>query len=221
MSRHGSQTALAEALRQMGSLTWQSGELEEARPPLEEAQEMFGKLGLLSGQGSCLSELAEVDRFQKKFDAALNRNQEALDCFRANGAAVSEAAVIHQRAGIALDCGQPEAAREMSLNALAFQRQNRRRADEAACLRTLGLCELALKRIGSARSVLLDALALEVQVGKLVGQGVTLIQLGETESLAGEKAAAKDYFVRAAELFDAMEDRGRVALCHDWISRLS
>jgi tetratricopeptide (TPR) repeat protein/energy-coupling factor transporter ATP-binding protein EcfA2 len=220
MSRRETPAALGESLRQMGSMMWQLGRLKEARRLLEEAQDVFHRKKAFGARGGCLSEIAEIDRAEKKLDAALARNTEALACSRAASLPVNEAAHLHQRASIALDLGQPDAARKLILGVLPFQRENRRRADEAACLRTLAIAELASGRPDAAKAVLLDALALEVEQGKKVGEGVSLMQLGEVEFLAGRRQEAKGLFERAEALFQNNEDHIRAAKCGDWLDRL-
>jgi tetratricopeptide (TPR) repeat protein len=220
MSRRETPAALGESLRQLGSLMWQSGKFAEGRSLLEEALEVFRRQKTFSAEGGCLSELAEIDRLEKKFDSALARNTEALASSKAAGRPVNEAAQIHQRAGIALDCGRPEVARKLVLSVLPFQRKHRRRSDEAACLRTLGIAELALGRLDAARANVLNAVALEREVGKSVGVGVSLVQLGEIEFLAGRKRDARKYFELAGDLFQMNEDHARAAQCREWLDRL-
>ncbi|MEU4655025.1 BTAD domain-containing putative transcriptional regulator [Streptomyces sp. NPDC023723] len=105
---HGNERGAAAMLLGLGDLHLTRRDYSQAVPLLEEAHQLFQKVGDRYGYALALRKAAAADRVQGCFDRALSRWEECLPILREAGDIEAQAQVLRWSGQTLLEIGQPE-----------------------------------------------------------------------------------------------------------------
>jgi predicted ATPase/class 3 adenylate cyclase len=189
------------------------GDAASAVPLLEEALDLFRKLGHAREEVFARSELGLAVLAMGDEERAERLCSEALSVARRLDDDRAVSAALSQLAGVLSERGDHQGARELHEEALAL----RRRLDDpilvANAANNLGVAALAEGDLPRAREALEEALALARGLGDTVHIAAALCGLGETVLLEGYHAEAAAHLTESLELSIASADRATSAEC--------
>jgi tetratricopeptide (TPR) repeat protein len=134
----------AWALKGVGRLAVERGDLETARTAYEESLALFEQLGLGVPASGRLSDLAYVARAERRFDEARRLLARAVELEREAGDVWSLAGDSHTLGDVELEAGDPEAALAAYRRALETARELNDPHLLAHCLAGVAACAAAL-----------------------------------------------------------------------------
>jgi predicted ATPase len=147
----GDLAGMAWAHRYLGEAALTAGDLPAARPHFELQHDLARQAGDIWIQASAANMLAQVSRYQHRYDQATRELRQALDGFRAADDPDGAATVLNSLGEVARDAGRPDQARALFQDALRGHRQVRNNRGIAADLE--GLATTAAHQ-GEARAAL-------------------------------------------------------------------
>lgn len=131
-----------------------------------------------------------------------------------------QAALLVLRAQFALGRGEAGQARIEASRALAASRSEGSREEEANALRVDGRAAAVQGAHAEAVALLGQALVIDKQLALPYKIGLDLIALAETETLRGEREAARDYAQRALDVSRAAGNRQQQAVAARLLERV-
>jgi tetratricopeptide (TPR) repeat protein/transcriptional regulator with XRE-family HTH domain len=196
----GDRPGQALALRQLGILAWQSGDLPAGAASLTQAAALYGETGDRPGQAYALDHLGMVQQLTGDYPAALASRQQALAIARSSGDQLAEAMALNHLADAQHMTGDYPAAAASATKALTLMRSLGHRSGEADALSQLGVVQRDTGDYPAAAASLTQALALLRDLGHRSIQAMTLNDLGLVQQLTGDYAAAAASHQQALEL---------------------
>jgi len=190
----------ALALRQLGILAWQSGDLSAATASLTQAVALYGQAGDRPGQAYALDHLGMVQQLTGDYPAALASRQQALAIARASGDQLAEAMALNHLGDAQHMTGDYPAAAASAGEARALMRALGHRIGEADALSQLGVVQRDTGDYPAATASLTQALAVYRELGHRSFQAMALNDLGMVQQLTGNYAAAAASHQQALEL---------------------
>ena len=114
---------MAWAHRYLGEAALTAGDLTVARPHFELQHDLARHVGDAWIQASAANMLAQVSRYQRRYDQATRELRQALDGFRATDDPDGAATVLNSLGEVARDAGKPAEAQALFRVALRGHRQ--------------------------------------------------------------------------------------------------
>jgi tetratricopeptide (TPR) repeat protein/transcriptional regulator with XRE-family HTH domain len=188
----GDRQGQALALRQLGIVSWMTGDLHEAAAHLRQAADLYDEVGDQPGQAYTLDHLGVVHQLTGDYAAATASRQQALALARRSGDRLAESvALIHLGWVQQLTGDSPEAAASLE-QALTLARGLGHQLAEADALSHLGMVQLQTGDSPAAAALLRQSLALYRDLGHRPFQATNLNGLGElaTNASATQQARA-------------------------------
>ena len=180
----------ALALRQLGILAWQRGDMPAATASLTQAVDLYGEAGDRPGQAYALDHLGVVQTLTGDYRAALATRQQALALARGSGDLLAEAVALNHLSWAQLETGDHAAAGANVRQSLALMRSLGHRIGEADALAGLGEVQRATGDYQAAAASLTQAVALYRGIGYFHHLAAALNDLGLVQQLAGDYPAA-------------------------------
>jgi tetratricopeptide (TPR) repeat protein/transcriptional regulator with XRE-family HTH domain len=180
----------ALALRQLGILAWQMGDMPAATASLTQAVDLYREAGDRPGQAYALDHLGVVHTLTGDCRAALTTRQQALALARGSGDLLAEAVALNHLSWAQLETGDHTAAGANVRQALALMRSLGHRIGEADALAGLGEVQRATGDYQAAAASLTQAVDLYRGIGYFHHLAAALNDLGLVQQLAGDYPAA-------------------------------
>jgi tetratricopeptide (TPR) repeat protein/transcriptional regulator with XRE-family HTH domain len=200
----------ALALRQLGTLAWQSGDFPAAEAHLTQAAALYGKAGDRPGQAYALDHLGVVQQQTGDYPAALASRQQALKLARGAGDRLAEAVALKHLGEIQQLTGDDDAGANLH-HALALFRELGNLAGEADALDSIGSLQMETGDYPAAAASLTRSLMLYRGTGNRQFQALVLNDIGVLQQRTGEYPAAAASHQQALQLFRDLGDLADVA----------
>ena len=180
----------ALALRQLGILAWQRGDMPAATASLTQAVDLYREAGDRPGQAYALDHLGVVHTLTGDGRAALATRQQALALARGSGDLLAEAVALNHLSWAQLETGDHAAAGANVKQSLALMRSLGHRIGEADALAGLGEVQRVVGDYQAAAASFTQAVALYRGIGYFHHLAAALNDLGLVQQLAGDYPAA-------------------------------
>ena len=180
----------ALALRQLGILAWQMGDMPAATASLTQAVDLYREAGDRPGQAYALDHLGVVHTLTGDYRAALATRQQALALAQGSGDLLAEAVALNHLSWAQLETGDHAAAGANVRQSLALMRSLGHRIGEADALAGLGEVQRAAGDYQAAAASLTQAVALYRGIGYFHHLAAALNDLGLVQQLVGDYPAA-------------------------------
>jgi tetratricopeptide (TPR) repeat protein/transcriptional regulator with XRE-family HTH domain len=198
--RSGDKPGQALALRQLGTLSWLSGDLPAAAASLTRAMALYAEAGDQPGQAHTLIQIGVVQQLTGRYPAALTSCQQALELARGSGDRLAEAAARTTLGEVQRLTGDHPAAVESLQQALNLFRELGH-PGEADALGNLGVVQQETGSYRDAAANIRQALDLYRDTRDQPSQAWALNELGTVQQLAGDHTAAAASHQQALNLY--------------------
>jgi tetratricopeptide (TPR) repeat protein/DNA-binding XRE family transcriptional regulator len=196
----GDRYGQALALRQLGILSWMTGDLQAAAVHLTQAADLYGEVGDQPGQAYTLDHLGVVYQLAGDYSAALTSRQQALRLARNSGDRLAEAVACTHLGWVQhLTDRLPEATASLE-QALTLAGSLGHRLAEADALSHLGRVQTDIGDYPAAAASLQRSLALYRSLGHRPFQATALNSLGELATRTSATRQACDYHAQALSI---------------------
>jgi tetratricopeptide (TPR) repeat protein/transcriptional regulator with XRE-family HTH domain len=222
--RVGDRPGQALGLRQLGIVSWMTGQVQAAAAHLTQAAALYGELGDQPGQAYTLDHLGVVQQLTGDYPAATASRHQALLLARRSGDRLAEAVALIHLGWIQQLTGDHPGACASLQQALTLARSLGHQLAEADALEHLGMLRLETGNCAAAGADLRQALALYRELGHRPFQAAALNGLGDLATRTSTTQQARQMHTQALaiahdagmplEEADALEGIGRSYL-HD------
>jgi len=192
--------AQALALRQIGTVTWLSGNFPDAVTSLAEAADLYAKIGDRANHAYTLDQLGMVQQLAGDYPASLASRQRALAQARRSGSQRAEATALSHLGEIQVATGDHSAALVNLQHALRMRRQMSFQIGEADTLAILGMLQRETGDYAAAADSLITSVALFRALDHRPWIATALNELGLVHQLTGDYPAASACHQQALEL---------------------
>ena len=208
----GDAAATANALTNLGVVSWQLGQYPQAIAHLTQALALAQQAGDGRGEARILGNLGVVHSATGQCEISAAYHKQALARFVQLGDRVGEANTLTNLGSVFTRLSRVEPAVERNREALAIFRDLRHRGGEATALNNLGDGLVILGRWGEAVGYYEEALAIFCELGERYGQTCVLNGLGQALAGHGQRDAAiarLDEALTLATEIDKPEEQAR------------
>ena len=209
--RLGYPAARAAALKDLGVVRRQTGDLSGASDALTQSLETFRAIGDRFGEATALADLGLVRYATGDLPTATDALTEALEIFRAIGHRFGEATALTELGRVRRMTGDLSGATETYTRALEIFRAIGHRLGEAYALEILGEVRQTAGDLSGAAVAVTQALEISRAMGHRHREATALGTLGCIWRMTGDVSAAYDALNRAIEIFRAMGHRANEA----------
>jgi predicted ATPase/transcriptional regulator with XRE-family HTH domain len=199
------QTALSNAIVFLGTVTAVMGDFEEGDRLLQQGLAMKQKLDDRWGSAFCLRQIALSAYYRGAYTNSQQALQKSLEISQTIGNTWSIAASLSQLGLVAYYQGNYEQAQEYLSEALELSRGLEDRYSIATALDGLGQVKTAQGQLDEAQSLLQECIALFKEIGEHGSLAQALTHMGSTLLNAGDKVAARTYFLDALTIAREMQ----------------
>ena len=205
--RLGDRLGQANALLDLGTVRWLTGDYPGAADAQQESLATFRDLGDRLGQASALTDLGVVRWLTADYADAACALAEALSIFRNLGDRLGQANALLCLGTVRWKTGDYPGAADAQQEALVTFRDLGDRRGEADALNRLGVVRWLTGDYPSAAGVLAEALSIFRDLGDRLGQASALTDLGVVLWLTGDYPGAADAQQEALGIFRDLGDR--------------
>jgi len=205
--RLGDRLGQANALLDLGTVRWLTGDYPGAASALSEALGISRDLGDRLGQASALTDLGVVRWLTADYADAAGALAGALGIFRDLGDRLGEANALLDLGTVRWKTGDYPGAAAAQQEALGTFRDLGDRRGEADALNRLGVVRWLTGDYPSAAGALAEALSIFRDLGDRLGQANALTDLGVVLWLTGDYPGAADAQQQALGIFRDLGDR--------------
>ena len=195
--RAGDRRGLALGLRQLGIVSWMTGQVQAAAAHLTQAAAVYGELGDEPGQAYTLDHLGVVQQLTGDYPAASASRHQALELARRSGDRLAEAVALTHLGWIQHLTGQDPDASATLQQALTLARSLGHQPAEADALEQLGMLRLDTGDYPAAAADLRQSLALCRALGHRPFQASVLNSLGDLATRTTDTQHARDLHTQA------------------------
>ncbi len=205
--RLGNRLGRADALTNLGTLEWQTGNYDEASDLLRQALVLYRETGYALGAADALRNLGIVQWQTGNYDRTADLFRQALTLYQEAGYPLGEANTLAGLGGVRRDNGDYEQATHLLEQALDLYRDIGFPLGEANTLASLGGVRRDNGDYEQATHLLEQALALFQEAGYPLGEANALGFLGSVRREIGDYRQAADLFRHATTLFQEIGHR--------------
>jgi tetratricopeptide (TPR) repeat protein len=205
--RLGDRLGQANALVDLGTVRWLTGDYPGAADALAEALGISRDLGDRLGQANALTDLGIVRWLTADYADAAGSLAEALNIFRDLGDRLGQANALLDLGTVRWKTGDYPGAADAQQEALRIFRDLGDRRGEADALNRLGVVRWLTGDYPSAAGSLAEALSIFRDLGDRLGQANALTDLGVVLWLTGDYPGAADAQQEALGIFRDLGDR--------------
>ncbi len=198
---HGSPTAHADALIDLGIMRRLIGDLAGSQDALTRAVEIHQATGERRGSAEALIELGRTNGLAGDLAGAWDSHARALEIYRATGDRHGEADALADLGIMRRATGDPAGAQDALRQAVEIHRATGDRHGEADALTELGRARTLVGDLPGAQHVLARALEFYGATGHHHGEAYALTNLGAVRRLLGDPAGARDILTRALDFY--------------------
>ncbi|QBS40719.1 tetratricopeptide repeat protein [Nocardia sp. CS682] len=199
--RLGDRLGRANALTNLATVQWQSGNYDRDADPLQQVLTLYRETGNRLGEAKTLRNLGMVQWQTGNYDLAADLLRQALILYRDTGYLLGEARTLASLGGVRRDNGDYEQAAQLFQQVLSLYRETGHRFGEASALGFLGTVRRYTRDYNHAADLLLRAATLFRELGDRVGEARALSCLGKVRRDTGDYRQATDLSRQALILF--------------------
>ncbi|WP_167829125.1 tetratricopeptide repeat protein [Nocardia brasiliensis] len=205
--RLGNRLGRADALTNLGTLEWQTGNFDRASDLLRQALALYRETGHALGTADALRNLGTVEWQTGNYDRTADLFRQALTLYQEADYPLGEANTLAGLGGARRDNGDYEQATQLLEQALDLYRDTGFPLGEANTLASLGGVRRDNGDYEQATRLLEQALALFQEAGYPLGEANALGFLGSVRREIGDYRQAADLFRHATALFQEIGHR--------------
>jgi predicted ATPase len=209
------------ALRYAGVIAAECGELDRARPFLEEALALMRRLGQPAWSAAALNSLANVDLEQGHYERARALFQESIAVLGEDAPDEHRSSPLSGLGDAARALGDYERARACYEESLAIYRRGNDERHSAQRLSDLGILACCEGDPVMAEPLFQQSLATFQEYGDKAGIGTALQGLGDVALLREEHATAGRYYRESLTIFREIGRRQHIAAVLERLARLA
>jgi predicted ATPase len=199
------QMALSNAVVFLGTVTSVMGDFDEGDRLLQQGLTMKQKLDDSWGSAFCLRQIGLSAYYRGDYTGAQQALLRSLEISQTIGNTWSIAASLSQMGVVAYYEGRYERAEQYLSEALEFSRTLEDRYSIASALDGLGLVKTAQVQFEDAQSLLQESITLFREIGEQGSLAQALTHMGFAILKAGDKVAARNYFLDALPIAREMQ----------------
>ena len=205
--RLGDRLGHANALGDLGSVWWLTGDYPAAAQAHEQALGIYSDLGNQLGQANALHDLGAVRRMTGDYPAAAKALEQAFGIYRDLGNRLGQANALLDLGIVQLVTGHYSTAGQALEQALGIYRDIGNRLGQANASHYLGVIRRATGDYPAAAIALELALGIYRDLGDQLGQANALLYLGAVRRMRGDYPAAAHVHERALRMFRDLGNR--------------
>ncbi len=196
------------------------GEFERASELLDLAVLEYRGAGRDTLPGQVYSARANLCMDRGELSEARDYLEQALDSFRAIGDLRNEAMMLNNTGYLLREMGRLEEAEDYHLRSLALREDIGDRVGVGRVYGQLSALYSTLGNYAQASTTARSAHAIALETGDKLYEGSALAQWGSAEQGLGERAAAREHFLQAREIFVGIQDHMRILQADLLLARL-
>ncbi len=203
--RIGDRTAEAAARNNMGVISHEQRNFEEATAHYERSLTAYRQAGNRAREGAVLNNLANVRVARGCFDEAIDLFEQSLAIARELGDRVGEGGILNNLGVVYREQGRFDEAINSLTQGLVIWREIGDRSNEGLALSNLGDAYREQQRFDEAFASYEQALAIFRALGSRYGEGLTLRALGLAVEAAQGASTARPYWTEALDILTSLE----------------